>query len=71
MNTTSNRTSLLEEMRSQLRREGYAYSTENTYCDWVKRFVKFHSIKSREAMLDSPAAQVEQFLTHLAVHQNA
>ncbi|WP_233993188.1 phage integrase N-terminal SAM-like domain-containing protein [Thiomicrorhabdus sp. Milos-T2] len=38
-------------MRSKLRREGYAYSTENSYCDWVKRFVKFHGFLDRESML--------------------
>ncbi len=42
---------LLDEMRSKLRREGYAYSTENSYCDWVKRFVKFHGFLDRESML--------------------
>ncbi|WP_424948452.1 phage integrase N-terminal SAM-like domain-containing protein [Candidatus Spongiihabitans sp.] len=28
-----------------LRRQGYAYATENTYCDWVSRFIKFHQLK--------------------------
>lgn len=70
MNTTSKRSSLLDEMRSQLRREGYAYSTENSYCDWVKRFVKFHAFESRASMLVDSAQKVEQFLTDLAVVQN-
>jgi len=39
MKITRKKPSLLVEMRSQLRREGYAYSTENSYCDWVRRFV--------------------------------
>ena len=51
MNTTLKKTSLLDEMRSKLRREGYAFSTENSYCDWVKRFVKFHVFVNRDAML--------------------
>lgn len=70
MQSTPKKSSILDEMRMQLRREGYAYSTENSYCDWVKRFVKFHHFENREAMLQDSAGKVEQFLTHLAVEQN-
>lgn len=70
MNNTSKKTSLLDEMRAKLRREGYAYSTENSYCDWVRRFVKFHAFESREAMLVDSAQKLESFLTDLAVVQN-
>jgi len=62
--------SLLEEMCNLLRRQGYAYKTELTYCDWVKRFIKFHSLQSRESLLVDSEPKVEQFLTHLAVHKN-
>ena len=70
MNTTTNKVSLLEEMRNSLRREGYAFSTEKSYCDWVRRFVKFCGFLDREAMLLEPELQVEKFLTHLAIEQN-
>ncbi|MBN2646736.1 MAG: integron integrase [Thiotrichales bacterium] len=70
MQSTPKKSSILDEMRMQLRREGYAYSTENSYCDWVKRFVRFHHFEDREAMLQDSAGKVEQFLTHLAVEQN-
>ena len=70
MNTTLKKPSLLDEMRSKLRREGYAFSTENSYCDWVKRFVKFHGFVDRDAMLIESSQKVEQFLTHLAVEQS-
>ncbi|WP_319557695.1 phage integrase N-terminal SAM-like domain-containing protein [Thiomicrorhabdus sp.] len=70
MNSRANKSPLLDEMRSQLRREGYAYSTENSYCDWVKRYVKFHGIKSRSDMRGNANYKVEQFLTYLAVNQN-
>ncbi|MFW5450888.1 MAG: integron integrase [Methylophagaceae bacterium] len=62
--------SLLDEMRDILRRQGYAYATENTYCDWVSRFIRFHSLKSRDALLDNAEDKVEQYLTHLAVKKN-
>ncbi len=64
------KTSLLEEMRNLLRRYGYAYSTEQAYCDWVKRFVKYHDIQSRDALFLDAEQKVEQFLTHLAVNKN-
>ncbi|MDX1352974.1 MAG: site-specific integrase [Thiomicrorhabdus sp.] len=70
MNNTLKKPTLLDEMRTRLRREGYAYSTENSYCDWVRRFVKFHAFKSREGMLLDSSQKVEQFLTDLAVVQN-
>ncbi len=69
MNTNSNKSLLLDEMRNLLRREGYAYSTENNYCDWVRRFVRFHRFTNREAMLIDVSNKVEQFLTDLAVNQ--
>lgn len=61
MNTTPKKPSLLDKMRSHLRREGYAYSTENSYCDWVKRFVKYHGVADRDTMLIESAYKVEQF----------
>ncbi|CAC9565285.1 Integron integrase IntI2 [uncultured Gammaproteobacteria bacterium] len=60
---------LLEEMRALLRRQGYAYGTENTYCDWVRRFVKFSNVQSRIEMLENAEQKVERFLTHLAIKQ--
>ncbi len=45
MNSLPKNKTLLEEMRMLLRRQGYAYGTENTYCDWVRRFVKFLNIQ--------------------------
>lgn len=70
MNNTRKNTSLLDDMRKILRREAYAYSTENSYCDWVRRFIKFHGFLDRESMLVSSVAKVEQFLTFLAVERN-
>ncbi len=58
---------LLDDMRDLLRRLGYAFRTEETYCDWVRRFVKFHGLLSRDELLVDSEAKVEQFLTYLAV----
>ncbi len=56
-------------MRAVLRRQGYAYATENTYCDWVSRFIKFHQLKNRESLLKFSEQKVEKYLTYLAVKQ--
>ena len=33
-----------------MHREHYALSTERTYCDWIRKFVKFHQMQTREAL---------------------
>jgi integron integrase len=60
---------LLDQMRAVLRVHHYARRTERTYCDWVRRYVKFHGMKSRDD-LGEGARKVEEFLTHLAVAGN-
>ena len=70
ISSISKNKTLLEEMKEVLRRQGYAYATEKSYCDWVSRFIRFHKIKSRVSMLDDPEKNVEAFLTHLAVDKN-
>ena len=70
MSSISKNKTLLEEMKDVLRRQGYAYATETSYCDWVSRFIRFHNIKSRALMLESAETNVEAFLTHLAVDKN-
>ncbi|MBW5290166.1 MAG: Integron integrase IntIPac [Candidatus Ruthia sp. Asou_11_S2] len=48
----------------------YAYKTENTYCDWVKRFIKFSNMRSKDELFENAETKVEVFLTDLAVKQN-
>ena len=57
---------LLDQMRAVLRLHRYAVRTERAYCDWVRRYVKFHGMKSREDLAEG-REKVESFLTHLAV----
>ena len=56
---------LLDQMRAVLRAQRYALRTEKAYCDWVRRYVKFHGMKSR-ADLAEGTPKVEAFLTDLA-----
>jgi len=39
---------LLDQMRDLMRVRRYALRTERSYCDWVRRYVKFHGMKCRE-----------------------
>jgi integron integrase len=57
---------LLEQVRDELRLRRYSLRTEQAYTDWIKRFVRFHGMKSR-ADLEEGTAKVAAFLTHLAV----
>ena len=55
---------LLDEVRARIRRLNYSIRTEDTYVDWVRRFVLFHGKRHPRAL---GAAEIEAFLTHLAV----
>jgi site-specific recombinase XerD len=51
-------------MRDRLRTLRYSYRTEQQYLQWVRRYVLFHQ---RRHPRDLGAAEVESFLTHMAV----
>ena len=57
---------LLERMRMHLRAHHYSLRTETAYLDWVRRFILFHHKRHPQ---DMGAAEVEAFLTHLAVER--
>ncbi len=56
---------LLDQIRNRIRLKHYSIRTEETYVEWVRRFVLFHGKRHPREM---GAAEVEAFLTHLAVH---
>lgn len=41
-NTTANSPRLLDQVRDKLRVKHYSIRTEQTYLDWIKRFIFFH-----------------------------
>ncbi len=55
---------LLDQVRGKIRLKHYSIRTEQAYVDWIKRFI-LHFDKQHPR--DLGAAEVEQFLTHLAV----
>jgi integron integrase len=56
---------LLDQVRQVLRVRHYARSTEECYVQWITRFIRF---QNKRHPRDLGAAEVEQFLTDLAVN---
>lgn len=56
---------LLDQVRDRLRVKHYSIRTEQTYVDWIKRFIRFHDKRHPREM---GAREIETYLTHLAVH---
>ncbi len=58
---------LLDQVREALRVKHYAYRTEETYIQWIRRYILFHGKRHPRDMAEP---EVEAFLTHLAVDGN-
>ena len=63
----TNSPKLLEKMKNTLRRKHYAYRTEKTYIDWVRRYILFHNKRHPREM---GVPEIESYLTYLAVERN-
>jgi site-specific recombinase XerD len=55
---------LLDQVRDAIRIKHYAYCTEETYVQWIRCYILFHSKRHPKEM---GKAEIEAFLTHLAV----
>ena len=55
---------LLDQVRDKMRVKHYSIRTEQTYTDWIKRYIYFHDKRHPAEM---GAEEIEAFLTHLAV----
>ena len=67
--TRSQQPKLLNEVRKVLRLHHYSIHTERSYVEWIVRFVRFHGMRSREALVPAEP-KIESFLTDLAVNGN-
>jgi integron integrase len=54
----------LDQLREAPRARHYSPRTENTYCQWGKRFTFFHNVRHPVEMAEP---EINAFLTHLAV----
>jgi len=55
---------LLDQVRDKIRLKHYSIRTEEAYVNWIKRFILF---QHKRPPVEMGAAEVEAFLTHLAV----
>ncbi len=55
---------LLDRLREQIRVRHYSIRTETAYVTWVRNFIRYHGLRHPAEM---GAAEVERFLSHLAV----
>ena len=57
---------LLEVAREKMRTRHMAFRTEQVYLRWIRQYITFHG---RRHPRELGAAEVEQFLSHLAVQR--
>ena len=55
---------LMDQVRQVLRYHHYKYRTEQTYCDWIVRYLKYHNCRKHPREMGKP--EIESFLSHLA-----
>ena len=65
--TNTNPPKLLDQVAAKMRVKHYSIRTEKSYIDWIKRYI-LHNGKTHPKNMG--AAEVEAFLTHLAVDRN-
>ena len=58
---------LLTQMRAGLTARHYSRRTEEVYCHWVRRYVRFHQLRHPADLGDE---EINAFLTHLAVTEH-
>jgi len=58
---------LLDRVRASIRTKQYSIRTEQSYVDWIRRFILFHG---KRHPMEMGKAEIEAFLTHLAVNRN-
>jgi Phage integrase, N-terminal SAM-like domain len=56
---------LLDQVRDTIRLKHYSYRTEESYVQWIRRYILFHD---KRHPLEMGSAEIEAFLTALAVN---
>ena len=51
---------LLDQVRDVMRLKHYSLRTERAYCDWIKRFIRFHGMRHPA---DMGEVEMSEFLT--------
>jgi site-specific recombinase XerD len=58
---------LLNQVRNVIRTKHYSIRTEQSYTDWIKRYIFYHNKQHSENLNEK---HISEFLTHLAVQKN-
>ena len=58
---------ILDQVSDAIRLKHYSYRTEQTYKEWIKRFILFHNKRHPR---DMGAPEIQMFLSHLATQKN-
>jgi len=58
---------LFDQVRDRIRVLHYSYRTEQAYLGWIRQYILFHK---RRHPVSMGAAEIEEFLTHLATRRN-
>ena len=67
VNPERDKPKLLDEVRRVIRLKHYSIRTEESYCDWIKRFILFSGTRHPKEMGE---VEVTAFLSHLATDLN-
>ncbi len=59
---------LLDQVREVLRYYHYAYKTEQTYCEWIIRYIKYFNNEKHPRNMGK--TEIDSFLSHLATKRN-
>lgn len=57
---------LLDQVRAVIRTKHYSIRTEESYANWIKRYIIFHNKRHPKEMGEE---EINEFLTHLAVNK--
>jgi integron integrase len=58
---------LIDQMQRALRARHYSRRTEQSYCRWVRRYIRFHGLRHPADMAEP---EINAFVTHLAVAEH-
>ena len=59
---------LMDQVRQVLRYHHYSFRTEQAYCNWIVRFLKFYHFKIHPREMGKK--EIEAYLSNLAIQQN-
>src|SRR6266702_7313412 len=61
---------LMDQIREVMRLKHSSIRTERCYSDWIRRYIHFHQMRSRDELGAEPESRIELFLSDLAVGGN-